>query len=113
MVNLQTLPEAVAAYVDRHNDPQNGFDIINHVVMMCPSRCIDVDLSKKSLSIRDEECVKCMHCINVMPKALRVGEEGRPLASGGVARPFGRAGYGRATAPASGRTGSRSSGWRT
>lgn len=65
----------VHKYMDRHNDSKDGFDIINHVVLMCPSRCIDVDLHKKSLEIRNEECVKCMHCINVMPKALRIGEE--------------------------------------
>jgi sulfite reductase alpha subunit len=29
----------------------------------------------KTLSIENSECVHCMHCINVMPKALRPGKE--------------------------------------
>lgn len=65
----------VAKYLEKHNDSKQGFDIINHVMLMCPSRCIDVNFKEETLSIRDEECVKCMHCINVMPKALRVGED--------------------------------------
>jgi sulfite reductase alpha subunit len=28
-----------------------------------------------NLTIDNSECVKCMHCINVMPKALRPGKE--------------------------------------
>jgi len=27
------------------------------------------------LKINDAECVRCMHCINVMPRALRVGAD--------------------------------------
>jgi sulfite reductase alpha subunit len=29
----------------------------------------------KKLTINNGECVRCMHCINVMPKALRPGKE--------------------------------------
>ena len=29
----------------------------------------------KKLAINNRECVRCMHCINVMPKALRPGKE--------------------------------------
>ena len=29
----------------------------------------------ENLVIDDENCVKCMHCINVMPEALRAGDE--------------------------------------
>ncbi|NGZ28504.1 MAG: sulfite reductase, dissimilatory-type subunit alpha, partial [Magnetococcales bacterium] len=28
--------DEVAKYIDRSNDPKQGFDIVNHVVMMCP-----------------------------------------------------------------------------
>lgn len=71
--NIRIDQEGLQGYFERHSDPNMGFDIINHVVMMCPSRCIEVDLAKRTLEVRDDECVKCMHCINVMPKALRVG----------------------------------------
>lgn len=66
---------AVAEYVDRHNDTSAGFDLIQHVMMLCPSKCIEVDFNAKTMDIRNEECVKCMHCINVMPKALRIGTD--------------------------------------
>ena len=29
----------------------------------------------KKLTIANSECVRCMHCINVMPKALAPGKE--------------------------------------
>jgi sulfite reductase alpha subunit len=29
----------------------------------------------KELKIDDKECTRCMHCINVMPRALRIGED--------------------------------------
>lgn len=64
-----------AKYVDRHNDPNQGLNLINNVMLMCPSKCIDIDFAAKTIDIRNEECVKCMHCINVLPKALRIGTD--------------------------------------
>ena len=29
----------------------------------------------KTLKIDNKECTRCMHCINVMPRALRIGDE--------------------------------------
>ena len=48
-----------------------GMDIVNEVVMNCPTRCMRYKDGK--LEIDDANCVKCMHCINAMPKALRPG----------------------------------------
>jgi sulfite reductase alpha subunit len=48
-------------------------DIQRDVVNRCPSRCMVYDGDK--LSIEDESCVKCMHCINAMPKALAPGKD--------------------------------------
>ena len=40
----------------------------------------------KELKIYDEDCTRCMHCINLMPKALRPGgERGATLLIGGKA----------------------------
>ncbi len=39
----------------------------------CPTRCMSWD--GKELEIEDTECVKCMHCINAMPKALAPGKD--------------------------------------
>jgi dissimilatory sulfite reductase alpha subunit len=58
---------AVAEYV------ANGLDIQSDVCDRCPTRCMKWD--GKKLTILNGECVRCMHCINVMPKALRPGAE--------------------------------------
>jgi sulfite reductase alpha subunit len=52
---------------------KDGVDIQKDVCDLCPTRCISWNGSK--LEIANSECVKCMHCINVMPKALKPGKE--------------------------------------
>ncbi len=52
---------------------KNGVDIQAEIVDLCPTRCITWDGNE--LTIDDRECVKCMHCINVMPKALAPGKD--------------------------------------
>jgi sulfite reductase alpha subunit len=50
-----------------------GLDIQKDVCNLCPSKCMSWD--GKKLSIENSDCVHCMHCINVMSKALRPGKE--------------------------------------
>jgi len=50
-----------------------GLDIQKDVCDRCPTRCMDWDGQK--LAIDNRECVRCMHCINAMPKALAPGKE--------------------------------------
>ena len=50
-----------------------GFDIESDVVNNCPTGCITWDGNE--LDIDDSNCVKCMHCINAMPKALAPGKD--------------------------------------
>ncbi len=50
-----------------------GLDIIKDVCYNCPTKCMEWD--GKELKIDDSNCVKCMHCINAMPKALRPGKD--------------------------------------
>ena len=50
-----------------------GLNIQKDVCDRCPTRCMEWD--GKKLAINNRECVRCMHCINVMPKALRPGNE--------------------------------------
>jgi sulfite reductase alpha subunit len=73
--------EAVAAYVGGEIAPNAGahagrdwgaFDIQKEVVDLCPSKCISYD---GKLTIDNKECVRCMHCINTMPRALKIGDE--------------------------------------
>lgn len=57
----------VKNYVD------GGLKLVKDVIMNCPGRCMDWDGSE--LSIDNSACRHCMHCINVMPKALRPGTD--------------------------------------
>jgi len=57
----------VAAYA------KEGVDIPAEVCDMCPTSCMSWD--GKKLAIANKDCVKCMHCINTMPKALKPGKE--------------------------------------
>jgi sulfite reductase alpha subunit len=50
-----------------------GLDIQQDVCDHCPTHCMSWDGAK--LTIENQDCVRCMHCINVMPKALRPGTE--------------------------------------
>jgi len=50
-----------------------AINIRRDVAGRCPTRCIAYD--GNDLTIDDENCVKCMHCINVMPKALAPGQD--------------------------------------
>jgi sulfite reductase alpha subunit len=48
-------------------------NIHRDVAGRCPTRCIEWDGSQ--LKIDNANCVKCMHCINAMPKALAPGKD--------------------------------------
>lgn len=48
-----------------------GMDIEKDICDHCPTACIEWDGNE--LHIDDSNCVKCMHCINALPKALRPG----------------------------------------
>jgi len=65
--DIQMDQAAVKEYVD------GGLDIVNDVIMNCPGRCMAWDGAE--LAIDNSSCRRCMHCINVMPKALRPGKE--------------------------------------
>jgi dissimilatory sulfite reductase alpha subunit len=74
--------KAVAAYVAGELAPNAGahasrdwgkFDIQKEVVGLCPTNCMAWD--GKQLEIFNAECTRCMHCINVMPRALRIGQD--------------------------------------
>ena len=65
--NIRIDADAVAEYID------GGLDIVNDVILNCPGKCMKLD--GKALNIDDSSCRHCMHCINVMPKALRPGTD--------------------------------------
>ncbi|HEY8909356.1 MAG TPA: dissimilatory-type sulfite reductase subunit alpha [Desulfosporosinus sp.] len=53
----------------------NGFPIQSQVCAKCPTKCLTFNKETQELSIVGEECSRCMHCINMMPKALHPGKE--------------------------------------
>ncbi|ETR70947.1 MAG: sulfite reductase, dissimilatory-type alpha subunit [Candidatus Magnetoglobus multicellularis str. Araruama] len=74
--------EAVAAYMGGELLPNGGahagrdwgnFDIQKEVIDLCPTECMALEDGK--LKINNKECTRCMHCINVMPRALRIGND--------------------------------------
>ena len=74
--------EAVKAYVGGELKSNAGahasrdwgpFDIQKEVVDLCPGECMAWDGSK--LAIDNSNCTRCMHCINTMPRALRIGQD--------------------------------------
>jgi sulfite reductase alpha subunit len=72
--------DAVREYV------ANGFDINNDVVRRCPTNALDWDEKAVELKLKATDCVRCMHCINRMPRALRPGvERGATILIGGKA----------------------------
>jgi sulfite reductase alpha subunit len=65
---------------------KSGLNIREEVVDLCPTKCMKWDEKAQSLAIEDADCNRCMHCINLMPKALRQGKEkGASLLIGGKA----------------------------
>jgi sulfite reductase alpha subunit len=65
---------------------KSGLNIQEEVVGLCPTQCMKWDEKAQTLTIEDADCNRCMHCINLMPKALRQGKEkGATLLIGGKA----------------------------
>ncbi|MTI80636.1 MAG: dissimilatory-type sulfite reductase subunit alpha [Firmicutes bacterium] len=76
--DLQVDQEGVREYV------KNGLELEDLVIDRCPTAAMSWDGNE--LKIDNKECVRCMHCINVMPKALRPGKEkGASILIGGKA----------------------------
>ncbi|MDL1979332.1 MAG: dissimilatory-type sulfite reductase subunit alpha [Deltaproteobacteria bacterium] len=74
--------DAVKAYVGGEIPPNAGahsgrdwgpFDIQKEVINICPTDCMRYEGGK--LEIDTPNCTRCMHCINVMPVALRIGND--------------------------------------
>ncbi len=49
------------------------FSIEKEVLDLCPTECMWMEGDE--LKIDDKECTRCMHCISVMPRALRIGKD--------------------------------------
>ncbi|KOR27117.1 hypothetical protein TI04_13930, partial [Achromatium sp. WMS2] len=47
---------------------------IDNVVTRCPTKAVTLR-DDDTLEINNRDCVRCMHCLNVMPKALHPGDD--------------------------------------
>ncbi|MEE8483636.1 MAG: dissimilatory-type sulfite reductase subunit alpha [Nitrospinota bacterium] len=66
---MQVDKKEVKKFID-----ENGVEfLIDNVITRCPTEAIS--LKNGGIEIRDEDCTRCMHCINVMHKALAPGKE--------------------------------------
>ena len=65
--DIQVNQAEVKKYVD------GGLNIQRDVIGNCPGKCMNWD--GKELKIDNQYCRHCMHCINVMTKALRPGKD--------------------------------------
>ena len=74
--------KAVQAYIAGEIQPNAGahagrdwgkFDIEKEIIGLCPTQCMWMEDGQ--LKIDDAECNRCMHCINVMPQALKPGAD--------------------------------------
>ena len=54
---------------------ESGLNIQRVVCDKCPTRALEYDAETKELTVIPEDCSRCMHCINVMPKAIQPGKE--------------------------------------
>jgi sulfite reductase alpha subunit len=68
----------VAKYISGDNKPNGGaktnaadFDMERDVLALCPTGCMR--MKGAELQIDNKNCTRCMHCINMMPKACRPG----------------------------------------
>jgi len=68
----------VKSWIDEHGHEALASQVLN----MCPTKAISVEGDE--IKIENKDCVRCMHCINVMTRALHIGKErGVTLLMGG------------------------------
>lgn len=48
--------------------------VIDNVITRCPTKCLSLN-NDDTLAVDNRNCVRCMHCINVMTKALKPGND--------------------------------------
>ena len=78
--SLRIDQDAVREYVE------GGLDIQRLVVGKCPTWALEWDEKARELKLKPQDCVRCMHCINKMPKAVRPGLDcGATILIGGKA----------------------------
>ncbi len=68
--DMKVNQEEVKAFVDHKGRKY----VIDNVVSRCPTNALSLN-DDDTLAVDNRNCVRCMHCINVMTKALSVGDD--------------------------------------
>jgi sulfite reductase alpha subunit len=68
--NMKVDQDEVKAYVARNGRKQ----VIDEIIAMCPTRALSLN-DDDTLYVDNKSCVRCMHCINAMTKALSPGDD--------------------------------------
>ena len=67
--DIQVDKEALTRFIQK-----KGVDyLVNNVITRCPTNALS--LHGEEMEINNADCVRCMHCINVMPEALSPGKD--------------------------------------
>ncbi len=68
--DMKVNQDEVKAYVEKKGRQY----IIDNVITRCPTNAISLN-DDDTITVNNKDCVRCMHCLNVMPKALGVGDD--------------------------------------
>lgn len=68
--DIKIKPEEVKAFVEAKGHQY----VVDNVISRCPTNAISLTDSDE-IVVDNRNCVKCVHCINVMTKALSVGDD--------------------------------------
>jgi sulfite reductase alpha subunit len=58
----------------KYVDAKGRKHVIDNIITRCPTNCMSFK-DDDSVEIDNADCVKCMHCLNVVPKALSPGND--------------------------------------
>ena len=76
--DMKVNQEAFKGYLDTKGREY----IIENVVTRCPTQALSIE--GDTLNVDNRNCVRCMHCLNVLPKALSPGDDkGATICVGG------------------------------
>ncbi len=48
--------------------------VVDNIISRCPTQALTLN-EDDSLTVNNKDCVRCMHCLNVVPKALHPGDD--------------------------------------
>ena len=65
--------EEVKNYINKKGENGRQY-YIDNVVARCPTNALSFN-EDNTLNVDNRNCVRCMHCLNVMPKALHPGDD--------------------------------------